>query len=613
MSTRMPCPVRLTIHHNHGSTQELELDRPLITIGKLSTSTVVLTDLNVSRKHCVLERTTAGRWRITDLGSTNGTQVNGVSQVQGYLKDGDAILVGETRIEVALPRAQADAASLPELPPVPSAAIAQSAPAEVRGLGRDSFYDKRKEQASGPPVVNVALLWGDTLLKAERFAAHAGVRIGEADGCDLTIPMATLGREHFELIQPSSQGPVLQLSLPGVAGDVLVGDELLDAAEMARTSAGRGLLLAEGTKARLYFGEFTLLIGYERAPARPKVATYRNWNLTPLTFIVASAILHLSFLALSALMPEDPLKSIRDPDRARQRLVRVINVTTPPEDRPVLDPDKPEDVVRDDSEQLALEDNNLPTIDEPRDSNAPETLVDKLRKHQRRTASKSDPSITRNPMTRKLAKRIAKSTGVHAALTKNSSLMRKILASRAVDGTEIAMVDRGSEVGESTLMTDVFGPGDDLVNDPRNWLDRPGDKTGGDPNNGPLIDGLDKQKRRRDIDIKKEPKESVFTGGKPTVGGSREKAVVAKRIRRYLSGIRWCLRHDLQAGVAETGKAKLSFKIGPNGRTFNIKVTGAGTDQFQGCAVNKIQRWKFGAVEMGGVTTVNYPVVLKIK
>ena len=54
---------------------------------------LVLSDSNVSRRHAELSRTDAG-WTIADLGSTNGTRVNGQRITSQALRSGDVITLG---------------------------------------------------------------------------------------------------------------------------------------------------------------------------------------------------------------------------------------------------------------------------------------------------------------------------------------------------------------------------------------------------------------------------------------------------------------------------------------------------------------------------------------
>jgi two-component system response regulator GlrR len=68
-------------------------------IGAAPDNEIVLTAPTVSRKHCeVVVRD--GRARIRDLGSTNGTQVDGVMVVEAFLdEEGARILVGDVELE----------------------------------------------------------------------------------------------------------------------------------------------------------------------------------------------------------------------------------------------------------------------------------------------------------------------------------------------------------------------------------------------------------------------------------------------------------------------------------------------------------------------------------
>lgn len=63
-------------------------------IGRLADCAVVITDGNTSRHHAVIQRSGSG-FVVSDLGSTNGTYVNGDRLVADHrLADGDTITVG---------------------------------------------------------------------------------------------------------------------------------------------------------------------------------------------------------------------------------------------------------------------------------------------------------------------------------------------------------------------------------------------------------------------------------------------------------------------------------------------------------------------------------------
>jgi hypothetical protein len=73
-----------------------------VTLGRSRECDIVLQDPNVSRKHAEV-RPRGGSWVVADLGSTNGSRLNG-HPIQGseVVKPGDQIEVGSTRLTFEL-------------------------------------------------------------------------------------------------------------------------------------------------------------------------------------------------------------------------------------------------------------------------------------------------------------------------------------------------------------------------------------------------------------------------------------------------------------------------------------------------------------------------------
>jgi hypothetical protein len=71
-----------------------------VTIGRLPECDVVLGDSNASRRHVEVRPATdgAGGYMVIDLGSTNGTKVNGVGIHNHRLHHGDEITIGSTHL-----------------------------------------------------------------------------------------------------------------------------------------------------------------------------------------------------------------------------------------------------------------------------------------------------------------------------------------------------------------------------------------------------------------------------------------------------------------------------------------------------------------------------------
>ncbi len=70
-----------------------------VLIGQSSVCTVRVTDPAVSRRHAALRREPEA-WRLEDLGSTNGTRVNGVRVKEALLTGGELIAIGGTSLRL---------------------------------------------------------------------------------------------------------------------------------------------------------------------------------------------------------------------------------------------------------------------------------------------------------------------------------------------------------------------------------------------------------------------------------------------------------------------------------------------------------------------------------
>jgi pSer/pThr/pTyr-binding forkhead associated (FHA) protein len=75
----------------------LNLEQDVIAIGRAKENNIVLKNIKASRRHARIERIGA-TYQITDLGSGNGTKVNGKKIDFQALKKGDEIAIGDARL-----------------------------------------------------------------------------------------------------------------------------------------------------------------------------------------------------------------------------------------------------------------------------------------------------------------------------------------------------------------------------------------------------------------------------------------------------------------------------------------------------------------------------------
>ena len=88
--------LQLTVRNGPDVGKRCVVDRDVVTVGKRGDSDLVLTDASVSRQHLRISRMPDDRWALHDLGSTNGTFVNGTRVNQTPLSSGDRLQVGRT-------------------------------------------------------------------------------------------------------------------------------------------------------------------------------------------------------------------------------------------------------------------------------------------------------------------------------------------------------------------------------------------------------------------------------------------------------------------------------------------------------------------------------------
>ena len=81
---------------------ELPMDQDWIVIGRGRSADVVLADTTISRAHAAIGFN-GEAFYVQDLGSTNGTRVNGERSPQAELHDGDEIRLGKLQLRITLP------------------------------------------------------------------------------------------------------------------------------------------------------------------------------------------------------------------------------------------------------------------------------------------------------------------------------------------------------------------------------------------------------------------------------------------------------------------------------------------------------------------------------
>ncbi|MEA2452665.1 MAG: hypothetical protein QOG04_1375 [Actinomycetota bacterium] len=93
--------VLVVVDDDGKATERISVTRTPVVIGRMSSCDVVLADSNVSRRHAELRRE-GDDWVIEDLGSTNGTLVDGKLAQQHSLQGGETLGFGTSALRFEL-------------------------------------------------------------------------------------------------------------------------------------------------------------------------------------------------------------------------------------------------------------------------------------------------------------------------------------------------------------------------------------------------------------------------------------------------------------------------------------------------------------------------------
>jgi TonB family protein len=266
----VPVPLTLKVFKGDALVATRDYDRDIIKIGRLASAHLCLDDDKVSRIHSVIEVAPDGKLSIIDMGSVEGTWVNGRRVNKGVIAIGDEIRLGNTviKVENGTRRAAADlaaaaavsaplpvtngnpavspAAALSEaaravpmqtvaaypvlapaptpssaptpVPPAPAAvpvdlwtdrAVAAARPAEEREWpGLDSRMRPVRRKGAGPLGLELRFRWGDQIIAEQLLGPeHKGpFTIGSAAGVDFAIGDQKFDTPKFTLVTADGHG-----------------------------------------------------------------------------------------------------------------------------------------------------------------------------------------------------------------------------------------------------------------------------------------------------------------------------------------------------------------------------------------------------------------------
>lgn len=570
--------IRISIYDGDNLVREEVFTRKDVRIGKGGQAHLRLESDAVSKSHAIIEVLDSNQVRITDLESTNGTKVNGEKVSQSMLRPGDEIMVGDTKLVVDFERA----------------VVGKSA--------NDSFY--------APPAINdvatnklgldLNLLWDQKVLGTGFFANNETVLVGVGKGAHFYLPDEVIGSETIELAKPDGNDYLLFVGVPNADGDFLVEGKIIRLAEMKR----RGMLVDDAwvritktTRARVKFGAFTILVGMSYEPPRPRSSSWKRFNMREHLFLVLSLILHLAFLLMVYLVPEEQLRAAVDPYDRETKAIKKIQVA-------MLEKKVEEEKAREEEDarkKLA--------------EAAKEAEVSKL-------SIQPDEKPTSKIVTEQNIERDREvaDTALTRVMGDQTELLNRVLdaAGPGLGGATmgIRVIGSGGLDAELAMGLDAFGgtagSGGGGFQGTGAW--------GGGSEFGPAdlkgISGLGKEDASGSsgrVKFSKGANPVVYTGTY-SVSGELDKETVRRYISTKMNQIRWCYQQEVQKNPDLAGQVKISWVILPTGNVTAVKVaeTSLNSAPVEQCIAGRIKTWQFPSPKGGGTVRVIYPFIFRV-
>jgi TonB family protein len=622
----------------------------------LSAANLCLDDDKVSRIHSVIDTSSGGHISILDMGSAEGTYVNGKRVNKGVLTGGDEIRLGNTRLVLSIGTAEAAASppvqvsappaqiegvhavgpvpgaetptinvsadlvaeiarpSSPSQVPAPGpqaplmaspAAVAVEAlppeptvvPGISRGPGRPRRVLTEIDEAGAQDGVEVRVFWGESLLGSTFLAHPKEILIGESESCDFQIPGQGLPIADFPIIQTVG-GEAYLVFTSSMDGEVeRPGDAPRRLRELVtgRQAVGHGQI--EGSySVPLPVGSFAWV---ELATLRVEI------QVKPIPRRVVAPFfsgLDLRFLNLLLIF-------------GFGMLTFVITAATMP-----LDTDTTaDDLFRNPSAMAKF------IVKPPEKKKNP--WLDKLKGEQKQKGEMAEKhkgdegAMGKKDAPKRNTKAAPKAIDVNAKeLVKNSGLMRllgggssglsTILGTGGLGGDLKGAMGHmfGASVGDAAGLGGLGLRGTGMGGGGLGNTIGIGDigtkgRGGGLGGYGTGIGGMG-HKGGSDIGI---------TSGNPIVEGSLDKELIRRVIHSHASQVRFCYESELVRHPGMNGKVTVKFIIAASGsvQRAGIDQSTLGNANVESCIVSRVYQWQFPKPKGGGIVVVNYPFLLK--
>ncbi|HEY8207354.1 MAG TPA: adventurous gliding motility protein GltG [Myxococcaceae bacterium] len=645
----MAVPLTLKVYKGEELIASKDYDRDLIKIGRLSSAHLCLEDEKVSRIHAVIDVGQDGAMFVTDMGSVEGTYVNGKRVTKSPLTFGDEIKVGNTTIQVhetAANLAQAAQGELPQEATQPAAnpaemlgqaaSVAYSAPAPVTTPARtrartppppapedppapadDSFArTERNEvapepvaaapaadparvrparrQGTGPMGLELRLSWGDHRV-AEHFLLPGEPRtftVGSAAHCHFIMGDAKLGGPSFDVARVDKEGFSVRFNKK-MKGEFTHGQEsfellhMIEGGKAHSDGEGYSVHLRDDDYVWVDLGGITVEAFLQPVPRRVLVPISETLDFTVLNIFLVLFFLG-SLFVITAMNRE--LEGDEYADELSSSEARIAKlIIKPPEvqKNPFLEKL---------AQQKEKQSGEMSAKHRGDEGEAGRKDAPKRNAHM---APQGKPN--EKDQARMLTNRLfgGKGGGLSTVFGSNglggelTAAMGGLFGASAGDSKGFGGLGLRGTGGGGGGVGDTIGIG-------AIGTKGRGGGTGTYGNGVGVLGG----KKISDIGI---------TSSDPEVMGSLDKELIRQVIRSHRDQIRYCYETQLARFPNLKGKVAVKFVISAVGSVASSSVSQStvGNSELEMCVAGRVRTWVFPKPKGGGVVVVTYPFLFQ--
>jgi FHA domain len=631
-------PLTLKVFKGEDFIVAKDYDRDIIKIGRLSSAHLCLDDEKVSRIHSVIEVSQDGSLSIIDMGSVEGTFVNGKRVNKGALSFGDEIRVGGTTIRIdasgqATAVAPGVAPMIPlgaEAPPATQPAIAAAsavangfqhaatmtpqvstalptepvirrapaarngeavaAPVQQEQSGAIARGRPARRKGAGPLGVELRFMWGDKIV-AEHFIApnqKVNFKIGSAPKVDFDMGDSRLDGSSFELLRCDKGNATIRFTSK-MDGELHLrnGEKVIPLEEARKSGAaspdgdGMGIMLGADDFVWIDLGGVIVEASLQPVPKAVFVPFAETVDFLALNIFLVVFFLGLLFAITAANRAEEGDEYADELSDTNARIAKLL--IKPPEIKKSTGPagkkDSGEAAAKHKGDEGKMGKKDAPV----RSAHA---------------APKGDPN-NKDQARQMMSKLFGGSGGLSTVMGPNGlggelkSAMGNMFGAAAGDANGLGGLGlRGSGSGGG-------GIGDSI------GIGGIGTKGRGGGTGG-YGSGVGSLSGKKSVD-------PTISSDDATVMGSLDKELIRQVIRRNAGQIRYCYENLLAQFPKLGGKVSIKFIITATGSVSTSQVAGsdAGNRQLESCVAGRVQTFLFPKPKGGGVVVVTYPFIFK--